>query len=103
MSEEETLGTPAWLASQQKLQDEPKKPRKTRRTKAKMLADAESRPDASSGIPTPLAVVDAIGPSEHRVSVRFRWFDLWIGAYVDTKYRTVYVCPLPMIVIAIRY
>jgi hypothetical protein len=31
----------------------------------------------------------------------FRWYDLWIGAYVDTKARTVYICPLPMIGIKI--
>lgn len=27
----------------------------------------------------------------------FRWYDLWIGAYVDVEDRTLYVCPLPMI------
>src|SRR4051812_45988377 len=27
----------------------------------------------------------------------FRWFDLWVGAYVDTKNRALYVCPLPML------
>lgn len=32
-----------------------------------------------------------------RVTPFFRWYDLWIGAYVDTKHRTLYVCPLPML------
>lgn len=27
----------------------------------------------------------------------FRWFDLWIGAYVDVKSRALYVCPVPML------
>ncbi len=103
MSEKEYLGAPKWAISQDQIQPSPKKPRKPRRTKAQMLADAEVRPDAVSAIAFPLAVVDAIGPTERRVSVCFRWFDIWIGAYVDTKSRTVYVCPLPMIVIAIRY
>jgi hypothetical protein len=26
----------------------------------------------------------------------FRWYDLWIGVFIDTKNRTVYICPLPM-------
>lgn len=26
----------------------------------------------------------------------FRWFDLWIGVYVDVANRAVYVCPVPM-------
>lgn len=26
----------------------------------------------------------------------FRWYDLWVGAYVDVPNRTVYICPLPM-------
>lgn len=26
----------------------------------------------------------------------FRWFDLWIGVFIDTKNRIVYIFPLPM-------
>ncbi len=33
----------------------------------------------------------------------FKWFDLWIGAYWDGKHRTLYLCPLPMVVIEIRW
>jgi hypothetical protein len=25
----------------------------------------------------------------------FRWFDLWIGLYVDTQARAIYICPVP--------
>lgn len=32
-----------------------------------------------------------------RVTPFFRWYDLWIGAYVDVDKRTLYVCPLPML------
>lgn len=32
-----------------------------------------------------------------RVSVFFRWYDLWIGAYYDRNAHALYVCPLPMI------
>jgi hypothetical protein len=27
----------------------------------------------------------------------FRWYDLWIGVYIDRPNRTLYICPLPMI------
>lgn len=37
-----------------------------------------------------------------RVRVRFCWYDLWVGAYWDRAERTLYVCPLPMLVIRIR-
>ena len=33
----------------------------------------------------------------------FRWYDIWIGAYIDAKNRTVYICPLPMIGVKIAW
>jgi hypothetical protein len=35
------------------------------------------------------------------MSISLKWYDLWIGAYWDRKNRVLYLCPLPMIVIAI--
>lgn len=32
----------------------------------------------------------------------FRWFDLWVGAYYDRESKTLYICPLPTIGVAIR-
>lgn len=26
----------------------------------------------------------------------FRWYDLWIGVYIDIPNKTLYVCPVPM-------
>jgi len=26
----------------------------------------------------------------------FRWYDLWVGAFVDTSKKAVYICPVPM-------
>ena len=26
----------------------------------------------------------------------FRWYDLWVGVYIDTINRNVYFCPVPM-------
>jgi hypothetical protein len=39
------------------------------------------------------------------VTVRlfFRWYDLWIGAYWDRHSRTLYVCPVPMLGVAISF
>jgi hypothetical protein len=34
-----------------------------------------------------------------RYSIRFAWYDLWVGAYWDAKAKTLYVCPLPCIVL----
>lgn len=31
------------------------------------------------------------------IQLFFRWYDLWIGVYIDTKNRAVYICPIPMI------
>lgn len=39
----------------------------------------------------------------HRVQFSFKWYDLWVGAFIDSENRTVYVCPLPCCVIEIRY
>ena len=36
-----------------------------------------------------------------RVRVFFAWYDLWVGAYWDRKARTLYVCPLPCVVVQI--
>lgn len=36
------------------------------------------------------------------VSVRFVWYDLWIGAYVDRSARAIYVCPLPCVLFTLR-
>lgn len=33
------------------------------------------------------------------IRVFIAWYDLWMGAYWDAKKRTLYVCPLPCVVI----
>ena len=37
-----------------------------------------------------------------KVSLRFLWYDMWVGAYWDRASRTLYLCPLPMVVIKIE-
>lgn len=38
-----------------------------------------------------------------RFSLFFRWYDLWVGAYVDAASRTIYVCLVPMVGLKIVY
>jgi hypothetical protein len=33
------------------------------------------------------------------MSVRFAWYDLWMGIYIDRKECAIYMCPLPCIVV----
>lgn len=37
-----------------------------------------------------------------KISGFFRWYDLWIGLYIDRANRTVYVCPIPMFGVKIQ-
>lgn len=50
-------------------------------------------------------VVHVLGglQQEPRVKIMFKWYDLWVGAYIDTAKRYAYICPLPMLVIRVRY
>jgi hypothetical protein len=34
-------------------------------------------------------------------SISFKWYDMWVGIYIDRTTHTIYVCPLPMLVIEI--
>lgn len=33
----------------------------------------------------------------------FKWFDIWIGLYIDRSGRAVYICPIPMVGIKISW
>ena len=33
----------------------------------------------------------------------FRWFDLWVGLYVDVRGRSFYFCPLPTIGVKVSW
>lgn len=32
----------------------------------------------------------------------FRWFDLWVGVFIDLEKKAVYVCPVPMLGVKIQ-
>ena len=38
-----------------------------------------------------------------KISLIFAWFDLWIGAYWDKKKNWLYILPLPMIGIILKF
>ncbi len=38
---------------------------------------------------------------DRRTQTFFAWYDCWVGAYYDRKGRWLYVCLIPMVVIAI--
>lgn len=37
------------------------------------------------------------------ISIGINLRDLWIGVYVSKDYKTIFICPLPCIVIGIGY
>ena len=32
-----------------------------------------------------------------KLTIKFAWYDLWIGFYIDRKNKVLYFCPLPTI------
>lgn len=38
-----------------------------------------------------------------RVQLAFKWYDIWVGVYVDKDRRIAYICPLPMVCISVMY
>ncbi len=37
------------------------------------------------------------------VKISFAWYDLWIGIFVNTDKRRIYICPIPTLLITINY
>jgi len=37
-----------------------------------------------------------------RVSLKFKWFDFWVGFFWDQRKRVLYFCPLPCVVFVIE-
>lgn len=37
------------------------------------------------------------------MKIKFAWYDMWIGAYWDRNWRVLYLCPLPCLLIEIRF
>lgn len=37
------------------------------------------------------------------VSFHFLWFDFWVGAYWDRAKKTIYICPLPTLVVKMEF
>lgn len=37
-----------------------------------------------------------------KITPFFRWYDLWIGIYIDTATRAIYICPVPMLGVKVQ-
>lgn len=35
------------------------------------------------------------------ISIGLNWRDIWVGVYISKDHKTVFICPLPFIVIGI--
>ena len=35
--------------------------------------------------------------------IEFKWFDLWVGVFIDTKNKKIYICFIPTIIISFNY
>lgn len=38
-----------------------------------------------------------------RITPIFAWYDLWIGVFIDTRKRAVYVFPVPMLGLKVEW
>jgi len=38
-----------------------------------------------------------------KAKIIFRWYDFWIGFFYDTKKKTLYIFPVPMLGIQIQF
>lgn len=43
-----------------------------------------------------------MGGITFKISLFFRWFDLWVGLYIDVEHETLYFIPFPMFGLKIR-
>ena len=34
-----------------------------------------------------------------RIKLMWKWYDIWVGFYIDWKAKAVYFCPIPTVVI----
>jgi len=38
-----------------------------------------------------------------KVKIIFKWFDFWVGLFIDTKKKTLYFFPVPMLGLEVKY
>ncbi len=47
-------------------------------------------------------MTDKILYQSGRFRLSFAWYDLWVGAFIDTAKQKLYLCPLPTILITVN-
>lgn len=50
-----------------------------------------------------MLILTALRPLLPKFSLFFRWYDIWVGIYIDTENHRIYVLPIPMLGIKITY
>lgn len=38
-----------------------------------------------------------------RVRISLAWYDIWIGLFIDTDKKKLYICPVPGLLVTIKY
>ena len=54
-------------------------------------------------LPKPAPVPTKLPAKRLHIGFSFKWFDLWVGAFIDTKQHAVYICPLPCCVFKLTF
>lgn len=50
-----------------------------------------------------MSLISKLITTEWQITIAFNWRDLWVGGYISKDKRTVFICPIPCIVIGIGY
>ena len=37
------------------------------------------------------------------VRLSLAWYDIWIGLFIDSEKRILYICPLPFVLFTVKY
>ncbi len=37
------------------------------------------------------------------IRLSLAWYDIWVGLFIDSEKRKLYICPLPFVLFTIKY
>ncbi len=38
-----------------------------------------------------------------KLRISFAWYDLWVGVFIDSRKKKLYICPLPTLLFTVSY